>query len=194
MSSNSSRLPLLPVFSRTLSGGPNASRFKSRGILSELIQCLAIALLLLAGAAAYAQDPPPPPKFRPGAYRGTVFVTTSIEGVGESTATLKVKGRTQAESSLRFMGVPQTAQVILDSGDDSPLKLFRLDYDPQFATLRFHEFENVDSDNLVTVSVPVNTFSIKGNSVHAELSYIRTINLTVPVNYTVRIRLTRVGN
>src|SRR5262245_1508851 len=99
MRSNALRQPLVPAFSRTSSGGPNVSYFKSHGVLHRLIQCLAVALLLLSSAAIYAQPPPPPPKFKPGAYRGTMFVTTSVEGVGESTAALKVRGRTEAESA-----------------------------------------------------------------------------------------------
>jgi hypothetical protein len=90
------------------------------------------------------------------------------------------------------MGVPQIAQTIM-GGDDSPLKLFDLEWDSQFGKMRFWEFVNVDSENAKAGTL-VDTFSMKGNSIYADLTFVRTINLSTAVNYTIRIRLTRVGN
>jgi hypothetical protein len=129
--------------------------------------------------------------FRAGAYRGIMVVTTSVEGVGKTTASLKVKGRSTGNSTLRFIGVPQLAEPVLAGDDDFPVKLFRLEYVVAIGAMIFSEVVNVDAGGSTEFRV-LESLSVKGDTVRAELTYNRTLAQN-DITFNVRIRLTRVG-
>jgi hypothetical protein len=105
---------------------------------------------------------------------------------------LKVKGRSTGDSTLRLLGVPQFAQPILATSDDFPVKLFGIFYDTVLERMSLYEAENVDATG--GGNLPLVSLSVRGNSVRAEgASYNRTVGSTT-INFTVRLRLTRVGD
>lgn len=65
--------------------------------------------------------------FKAGAYRGTMQVTVSVPDVGETKTTVRIAGRAEGDSTLRFVATPQIALPLLASSDDFPVKLFSLD-------------------------------------------------------------------
>jgi hypothetical protein len=130
-------------------------------------------------------------QFRAGAYRGTVHLTVSIDGVAETTATLKVKGRSTGNSTVRFMGVPQLAEPLLAADDDFPVKLFSLEYDFAFGQMVFTEVINVDTQG-AKISRGLESLTLNGNLVRAETQFPRTLASNT-MNFTIRITLKRVA-
>src|SRR5262245_35258589 len=120
-----------------------------------------IAFVLVLTAISKGQDPEPTLKL--GAYRGIVMVTTTIEGIGETSATLKVKGRTLNDIDVRVMAVPQLSQPILNTeGDTTVVKLFRISKDVVGGVWYLEENINTDAFGQ---AAEITTFSIKGNVV-----------------------------
>jgi hypothetical protein len=139
-----------------------------------------LILLALSGVAQAQQE------FRAGAYRGVMFVTTSVEEVGKTTASLKLKGRSTGNSTLKFIGVPQLAEPVLAEDDDFPVKLFRLEHVIPIGAMVFSEVVNVDAGGSTQFRV-LDSLSVKGDSVRAELTYNRTLAQN-DITFNVRIR------
>ena len=74
--------------------------------------------------------------FKAGAYRGTLQVTVAVADLGETKTTVRVVGRSEGDSTLRFVAPPQVAQPILSSTDDFPVKFFSLTSIATFMVLR----------------------------------------------------------
>jgi hypothetical protein len=148
------------------------------------------SILLVSGSPIQAQVPKT--SFRAGAYRGTLTLTTSIDDVAETTATLKVKGRSTGDSTLRFMGVPQLAQPVLLSGDDFPVKLFILGYNDTTQRMTLTELVNVDAPGAI-VGGGLDSLTVNGNVVRAEMKY-NVVLGSITIDFRLRVRLTRVGN
>jgi hypothetical protein len=142
------------------------------------------ALTLLAEAHIAKRD------FKAGAYRGVIIVTTSVDDIGETTASIKVKGRSTGDSTLRLIGTPQPAAAIIGIGDESSAKLFSLGFSEGLDSMVFSEVGNVDAG--VIGSHSLQSLSVKSDTVRADLTIDRTL-VTDTVTTTVRIRLTRIG-
>jgi hypothetical protein len=148
-----------------------------------------LSIFLACGDSVQAQVPIT--QFRAGAYRGTVHFTVSIDGVAETTATLKVKGRSTGNSTLRFMGVPQVAEPLLAVDDDFPVKLFSIEYDFAAERMVFTEVINVDTQG-AKIPRGLESLTLNGNLVRAETQFPRTLGSNT-MNFTIRITLKRVG-
>jgi hypothetical protein len=104
---------------------PRAGRcYSLRDMTSTLVAVFTLLLTFVLSGIAPAQIAET--TFKAGAYRGVITVTTAMAGVGQSSATLKVNGRSEGNSSLRLIGTPQLAQPIMGH-DDSPVRLFSLE-------------------------------------------------------------------
>jgi hypothetical protein len=142
-------------------------------------------IFLAYGDSVQAQIPIT--QFRAGAYRGTVHFTVSIDGVAETTATLKVKGRSTGNSTLRFMGVPQLAEPLLAADDDFPVKLFSIEYDIVAEGMVFTEVKNVDTQG-AKISRGLESLTLNGNLVRAETQFSRTLGPNT-MNFTIQVTL-----
>jgi hypothetical protein len=155
--------------------------------------CLArvfTVILLALGTAADGQVPIT--NFRAGAYRGTLRLTTSIVGAGETTATLKVKGRSTGNSILQMIGTPQLAGSVMGVGDDLPVKAFRLEYGLGSQSMMLMELINADAVG-ASQGLPLDSLIAGKNIVRAETSHSRTLGITT-IEFTTRVVLTRVGD
>ena len=150
---------------------------------------LSIFLALVCGDSIQAQIPIT--QFRAGAYRGTVHYTVSIDGVAETTASLRVKGRSTGSSTLRFMGVPQLAEPLLAGDDDFPVKLFSVEYDFAAERMVFTEVKNVDTQG-AKILQGLESLTLNGNLVRAETQFSRALGSNT-MNFTIRMTLKRVG-
>ena len=99
------------------------------------------SILLAFGNAANGQVPLT--NFRAGAYRGTLRLTTSVGGAGETTAALK--GRSTGNSVLQLVGTPRLAGSVTGVGDDLPVKAFRLEYGLGSQSMMLMELMNADT-------------------------------------------------
>ena len=160
-----------------------------KATLLQKIGPIFLSIFLACGDPVEAQVPMT--QFKAGTYRGTVHLTVSIAGVAETTATLKVKGRSAGNSTLRFMGVPQLAEPLLAADDDFPVKLFSIEYDFVFERMTFTESKNVDSQG-AKIPAGLESLTLNGNLVRAEANFSRTFASNT-VNFTIRIMLKRVG-
>jgi hypothetical protein len=163
---------------------------KHTSLLRKTGQILTLGLLTLLGGAEMGSAQIPLQEFKAGRYRGTIFVTTSIADTGETTAALKVRERSTGTSTLKMIGTPQPALAIFGCGDDLVFKVFDIHNDISLGMV-FGELNNSDA-NGSTTSRALQSLTVKGNSVNADLTYEQTLGIT-DINFTVRIRLTRVG-
>jgi len=148
-------------------------------------------LMLMAwGGAANGQVPLT--NFRAGAYRGTVRLTTSIAGAGETTATLKVKGRSEGNSILQMIGTPQLANSVIGVGDDLPVKALRLEYGVSSQSMMLMELITADTVG-ASQGRPLDSLTAGKNIVRAETSHSRTLGVTT-IEFTTRVVLARVGD
>lgn len=146
-----------------------------------------IAFVWLLAAISNGQDPE---TLKLGAYRGIMVVTTTIQGVGETSASLRVKGRTLSATDVRFMAAPQLAQPVLNTeGDYTLVKLFRISKDLVGGVWYFEEDTTTDAFGY---AAEILSFSIKGDVVRAEMSFNRNFGGN-PVTHKIKVHLTRVG-
>jgi hypothetical protein len=164
---------------------------KHTSILRKIGKTLTLGLLAIIGSAEIGSAQIPQQKFKAGRYRGTIFVTTSVADTGETTASLKVRGRSTGNSTLKMIGTPQPALSIIGAADDLVFKVFDIHNDISLGMV-FGELNNSDASG-TTTSRALRSLTVKGNSVKADLTYDRTFGIT-DVNFTVRVRLTRVGD
>jgi hypothetical protein len=162
--------------------------YSLRDMKSTLVAVFTLLLTFGLAGTAPAQIAETP--FKAGAYRGVITVTTAVAGVGQSSATLKVNGRSEGNSSLRLIGTPQLAQPIVGQ-DDSPVRLFSLEYDTLNSQMRFSEVTNVDA-TASNGHLPLTSLTVKGASVRSTAADVRTFSGTT-VDITVKIVLTRTG-
>ena len=160
-------------------------------ILRTTGQTLTLGLLMLLGGVELGLAQIPFQEFKAGRYRGTIFITTSIADTGETTAALKVRGRSAGTSTLKMIGTPQPSLAIVGAADDLVFKVFDIHNDIILGMV-FGELNNSDA-NGSTSSRPLQSLTVKGNSVRADLTYEKTLGIT-DINFNVRIRLTRVGD
>ena len=160
-------------------------------ILRKTGQTLTLGLLMLLGGVEMGSAQIPFQEFKAGRYRGTIFVTTSIADTGETTAALKVRGRSTGNSTLKMIGTPQPSLAIVGAADDLVFKVFDIHNDLTLG-MAFGELNNSDA-NGSTTSRALESLTVKGNSVKADLNYDRTLGVT-DINFAIRIRLTRVGD
>ena len=131
--------------------------------------------------------------FKSGTYRGTMVVTTSIDDVGQTSATLKIAGRSAGDTVLKLIGTPQLALPLLNNaGDDYPIKTFSIEPSPVGESMSLYEVINTGFQKGTTIGLSLDSLIVKGNVVRGELSYSRTLN--VLTNFKIKLRLTRVGN
>ena len=154
-------------------------------------QTLTLGLLMLLGGVEMGLAQIPLQEFKAGRYRGTIFVTTSIADTGETTAALKVRGRSTGNSTLKMIGTPQPSLSIVGVADDLVFKVFDI-HNEISGGMFFGELNNSDA-NGATTSRALQSLTVKGNSVKADLTYEKTLGVN-DINFTVRIRLTRVGD
>ena len=144
---------------------------------------------LALGSAADGQVPIT--TFRAGAYRGTLRLTTSIDGVATSAA-LKVKGRSMGNSTLQMIGTPQLSNSVIGIGDDLPVKEFRLEYGISSQSMMLMELISTDTVG-ASQGRPLDSLTAGKNIVRAETSHSRTLGITT-IEFTTRVVLTRVGD
>jgi hypothetical protein len=129
--------------------------------------------------------------FKAGAYRGVMTVTTSVDGFGESSTVLRVRGRSTGDSTMRIIGAPQLAQGTLGGSDDLPVKLFRVEFFAPTNSMIITEIYNADYTGTAG-GVALNAVSVRGNSVRATAIFQHDLG-ELAVNYTVKLQLTRTG-
>jgi hypothetical protein len=149
-------------------------------------------LSILLAMTAPSNADVPLQEFRAGAYRGVVHLTTSVEGVGKTKASLKVKGRSTGGPTLQLIGTPQLAGEVVGITDDLIMKVFRIE--PQLSAepvMILSELSNMDADGS-TRGRRLDSLTVGNNMVRAELNYERTLGVTT-IAFTIRVVLTRVG-
>jgi hypothetical protein len=156
--------------------------------MKPIIALFTIVLVVLTGTL-HAQVPEQ--IFKAGAYRGVMTVTTSVDGFGESSTVLKVRGRSTGDSTMRIIGAPQLAQGILGDSDDLPVKLFRVEFFAATSSMIILEIFNADYTGAAG-GVALNTVTVRGNSVRATAIFQQDLG-ELAVNYTVKLQLTRTG-
>jgi hypothetical protein len=149
------------------------------------------SMLLVGTASVNAQIPTQ--SFKAGAYRGVMHVTTSVEGVGQTKASIKVRGRSTGSPTLQFIGTPQLAGEVLGVQDDFMFKVFRLQADfTQGGIMTLNEITNLDADGAIR-GRRLNSLTVGNNMVKAGVDYEETLGVTT-INFAIRVVLTRVGN
>jgi hypothetical protein len=156
-------------------------------IISSIAFSVFFLLVIITGPAP-AQVPQT--EFKEGAYRGTLQVTITMPDVATTKTVLKIAGRTQGASVLRFLAPPQPGQPLIVNSDDNPIKLFYLSYSSNQASMTLTELLNTDSSGSVA-SLVLNSLTVRGNVVTAETT--QTLSFGSPITITLRIRLVRVS-
>lgn len=121
-------------------------------LMKKAIAVAVFAIVLAFTATVRAQVPLQ--EFKPGAYGGTMTITTTIENVGANKSTLKLKGRVLENdtTTLRLIGAPQAAASVLASTDDLPVKRFDLYFEDSEKSMSLAEVPNLDATgNIVAV-------------------------------------------
>ena len=92
--------------------------------------------------------------FKSGTYRGTMVVTTSIDDVGQTSATLKIAGRSAGDTVLKLIGTPQLALPLLNNaGDDYPIKTFSIEPSPVGESMSLYEVINTGFQKGTTIGL-----------------------------------------
>jgi hypothetical protein len=156
---------------------------------TNLFQKLLLVFVLILAASSAMEAQIPTVTFKSGSYRGTMQVTTSIEGVAETTSMMKVKGRSEGDSTLKFMGAPQIANHIF-AGNEAATAVYLFEFSGIVNSMVFSERANYDTSS---ASRAPESLLLKGNSVRADLTFTRSQG-SDEVTFTIKIRLTRVGN
>jgi hypothetical protein len=148
--------------------------------------------LILMALGGLTQAQVPRTDFKAGAYRGVVHLTTSMDGVGKTKASIKVKGRSTGNAVLQLIGTPQLAGDLLSVSDDSCFKVFRFEPELNFPfPMTFKEVSNIDADGTIR-GRKLDFLTVGNNMVRAGLDYEETLTVT-KIAFSIRIVLTRVG-
>jgi hypothetical protein len=134
----------------------------------------------------------PEQAFKAGAYRGMMTVTASIEGIGATTSTLKLIGRSGGNSTLRMMSVPDLGQLTLAGENHYPVKIFGFKYEAFFSSMVLVESNNIAPGPEGNATRPLESLIVKGNTIRATAVYDRMLG-TDTVTFTVKVVLTRTG-
>ena len=161
-----------------------------KATLFREIGLLFLSILLACGGSIQAQAPRT--DFKAGSYRGVVQVTTSIDGVGKTKASIKVKGRSTGNAVLQLIGTPQLAGDVMSVTDDLCFKMFRLEpgFDFPFP-MTLKELSNLDADGAFR-GRNLDFLTVGNNMVRAGLNYEETLSVT-KIAFSIRVVLTRVG-